>query len=205
MDRERQAFRDSDAANQDPPESLMRAARPADDGDNGRDITGCDAAGWCASRERRCAHHLRIEHSLGSQLAAAIRSLQQAAAEGGNPPLLIAIDQEEADVERLPGPPSLSPSQMVQTGKVSVSNQQGIATGRYLRGFRIKLRHRAVHRRAHFGGLVLYRRTNVLVQRRRGHQNQDRVRARTAVAGRRSGCGPVPRPWFGDSRHRRAA
>jgi beta-N-acetylhexosaminidase len=72
-----------------------------------------------------------------SQLRSAIGSLQQAAKEGGNPPLLIAIDQEGGGVKRLPGPPSLSPSQMVDTGKVSVATQQGIATGRYLRGFGI--------------------------------------------------------------------
>jgi beta-N-acetylhexosaminidase len=72
-----------------------------------------------------------------SQLTAAISSLQHAAKEGGNPPLLIAIDQEGGGVKRLPGPPSLSPSQMVDTGKVSVARQQGAATGRYLRGFGI--------------------------------------------------------------------
>jgi beta-N-acetylhexosaminidase len=73
----------------------------------------------------------------GGQLTATIQSLQRAAKEGGNPPLLIAIDQEGGGVKRLPGPPSLSPSQMVGTGKVSVATQQGIATGRYLRGFGI--------------------------------------------------------------------
>jgi beta-N-acetylhexosaminidase len=73
----------------------------------------------------------------GIQLTSAIRSLQQAAKEGGNPPLLIAIDQEGGGVKRLPGPPTLSPSQMVETGRVSVARQQGIATGQYLRGFGI--------------------------------------------------------------------
>jgi beta-N-acetylhexosaminidase len=75
----------------------------------------------------------------GSQLTATIRALQRAAEEGGNPPLLIAIDQEGGGVKRLPGPPSLSPSQMVETGSVSVARAQGIATGRYLRGFGINL------------------------------------------------------------------
>jgi beta-N-acetylhexosaminidase len=51
--------------------------------------------------------------------------------------LLIAIDQEGGGVKRLPGPPTLSPAQMVDTGEVSVARQQGIATGRYLRGFGI--------------------------------------------------------------------
>ncbi len=74
-----------------------------------------------------------------SQFTSAIRSLQGAAREGGNPPLLIAIDQEGGGVKRLPGPPTLSPSQMVETGKVSVARRQGIATGKYLRGFGINL------------------------------------------------------------------
>ncbi len=73
------------------------------------------------------------------QLTAAIGSLQQAARQGGNPPLLIAIDQEGGGVKRLPGPPTLSPSQMVGARKVSVATAQGIATGRYLRGFGINL------------------------------------------------------------------
>jgi beta-N-acetylhexosaminidase len=51
--------------------------------------------------------------------------------------LLIAIDQDGGGVKRLPGPPTLSPAQMVDTGDVSVARQQGIATGRYLRGFGI--------------------------------------------------------------------
>jgi beta-N-acetylhexosaminidase len=72
-----------------------------------------------------------------AQLTSTIRSLQHAAKEGSNPPLLIAIDQEGGGVKRLPGPPTLSPSQMVDTGKVSVARQQGIATGKYLRGFGI--------------------------------------------------------------------
>jgi beta-N-acetylhexosaminidase len=73
----------------------------------------------------------------GRQLSWAIRALAHAAKRGGNPPLLIAIDQEGGGVKRLPGPPTLSPSQMVNTGKVSVARQQGIATGKYLRGFGI--------------------------------------------------------------------
>jgi beta-N-acetylhexosaminidase len=72
-----------------------------------------------------------------AQLTSTIRSLQLAAKEGSNPPLLIAIDQEGGGVRRLPGPPTLSPSQMVDTGRVSVARQQGIATGKYLRGFGI--------------------------------------------------------------------
>ena len=71
------------------------------------------------------------------QLTAVISALQQAARAGGNPPLLIAIDQEGGGVVRLPGPPTLAPSQMVRTHRVSVARQQGIATGAFLRGFGI--------------------------------------------------------------------
>lgn len=73
------------------------------------------------------------------QLRSLTGALQQAAREGGNPPLLIAIDQEGGGVKRLPGPPTISPSRMVATGKVSVARQQGIATGKYLRGVGINL------------------------------------------------------------------
>jgi beta-N-acetylhexosaminidase len=41
----------------------------------------------------------------GAGLAHALASLQQAASAGGNPPLLISVDQEGGTVKRLPGPP----------------------------------------------------------------------------------------------------
>jgi beta-N-acetylhexosaminidase len=44
--------------------------------------------------------------------AALIAQLQAAAHQGGNPRLLIAIDQEGGIVKRLPGPPTLAPPQM---------------------------------------------------------------------------------------------
>jgi beta-N-acetylhexosaminidase len=68
-----------------------------------------------------------------TQLASLISSLQDAAHAGGEPPLLIAVDQEGGQVKRLPaGPPTLSPPQMAATGNVSVASSQGRATGRYL-------------------------------------------------------------------------
>jgi beta-N-acetylhexosaminidase len=76
--------------------------------------------------------------SLG-QLRSLTRTLQSAAQRGGNPPLLIAIDQEGGGVKRLPGPPTLSPAQMAGTGRVTVARQQGIATGKYLKGLGITL------------------------------------------------------------------
>ncbi|MGI8902858.1 MAG: glycoside hydrolase family 3 N-terminal domain-containing protein [Solirubrobacteraceae bacterium] len=76
----------------------------------------------------------------GRQLTAMTRALQYAARRGGNPPLLIAVDQEGGEVKRLAGgPPSLSPPQITATGSVAVSAREGAATGRYLRGLGINL------------------------------------------------------------------
>src|SRR5512135_1273527 len=63
-----------------------------------------------------------------------VRQLQAAARAGGQPPLLIAIDQEGGDVKRLPGPPTESPAQMRSAADALA---QGRSTGRYLRGLGI--------------------------------------------------------------------
>jgi len=69
-----------------------------------------------------------------AQLGTLISSLRGAARAGGNPPLLIAVDQEGGQVKRLPaGPPSLSPPQIAARGSTAVAREQGKATGRYLR------------------------------------------------------------------------
>jgi beta-N-acetylhexosaminidase len=68
------------------------------------------------------------------QLIALIRSLQRAAQDGGNPPLLIATDQEGGQVKRLPnGPPHLSPPEIARKGSTTVAAHEGSATGRYLK------------------------------------------------------------------------
>jgi beta-N-acetylhexosaminidase len=68
------------------------------------------------------------------QITALTGSLQRAARAGGNPPLLIAIDQEGGQVKRFPyGPPFLSPPQMAQRGSVSEAYRQGAMTGSYLK------------------------------------------------------------------------
>lgn len=68
------------------------------------------------------------------QVTALTRALQRAARAGGNPPVLIAIDQEGGQVKRFPdGPPFLSPPQMAQRGSVSEARRQGAMTGSYLR------------------------------------------------------------------------
>jgi beta-N-acetylhexosaminidase len=61
-----------------------------------------------------------------------IRKLQRAAAEGGQPRLLIVIDQEGGSVKRLPGPPTVAPRQMATAG---IAKAQGRETARNLRGY----------------------------------------------------------------------
>jgi beta-N-acetylhexosaminidase len=69
-----------------------------------------------------------------SQLSTLTGALQRAARAGGNPPLLIATDQEGGQVKRLAsGPPTLSPPQIARTGSSRVAFDQGVATGRYMK------------------------------------------------------------------------
>ena len=75
-----------------------------------------------------------------SQLTRLTASLQHAARQGGNPPLLIAVDQEGGQVKRLPdGPPRLSPPAMAATGDVGVATGEGRATGAFLRALGINM------------------------------------------------------------------
>jgi beta-N-acetylhexosaminidase len=71
-----------------------------------------------------------------SQLESTIAQLQAAAKAGGNPPLLIATDQEGGEVKRLPGPPELAPASM---GTAATARAQGSAAGAYLRRLGIDL------------------------------------------------------------------
>ncbi|MGI8920693.1 MAG: glycoside hydrolase family 3 N-terminal domain-containing protein [Solirubrobacteraceae bacterium] len=65
-------------------------------------------------------------------LRAVVSRLQAAARAGGNPPLLIATDQEGGRVKRLPwAPPALTPLQMSAAG-AAVSREQGRRTGTVL-------------------------------------------------------------------------
>jgi len=63
-------------------------------------------------------------------------TLQRAAHLGGQPPLLIAIDQEGGFVKRLPGAPSLAPPQM---RSATIAEAQGSATARSLRQVGVNL------------------------------------------------------------------
>jgi beta-N-acetylhexosaminidase len=73
-----------------------------------------------------------------AQLRSLTGSLQRAARAGGNPPLLIATDQEGGQVKRLRnGPPDLSPPQITASGSTSLAFSEGRSTGRYLKGLGI--------------------------------------------------------------------
>jgi beta-N-acetylhexosaminidase len=63
-------------------------------------------------------------------LVALTTKLRQAAAAGGQPPLLIATDQEGGTVKRIPwAPPTLSPPEMGRIGLASTAHHQGVTTG----------------------------------------------------------------------------
>jgi len=69
-----------------------------------------------------------------AQLEQLIAALQGAAKAGGNPPLLIAVDQEGGTVKRLPdGPPDLSAAAMGTDGSAAKARSEGAATGAYLK------------------------------------------------------------------------
>jgi len=75
-----------------------------------------------------------INFDNASQLRSTTRRLQQAAAAGGRPKLLVAVDQEGGPVETVPwAPPTLSPSQMGADGSTGTARAQGQLTGRALR------------------------------------------------------------------------
>ena len=70
----------------------------------------------------------------GDRLADEIKRVQAAAANGGLPRLLVAIDQEGGIVERLPAlPPQLSPFTIAQNDDRQAASLEGEATGFQLR------------------------------------------------------------------------
>ena len=92
------------------------------------------------------------------QTVALVRALQRAARQGGNPPLLIAVDQEGGEVKRLPGgPPDLSPPQMVATHSVATATREGRATGAYLKRWGINMDLAPVADVPTFGGAFIAR------------------------------------------------
>jgi beta-N-acetylhexosaminidase len=77
----------------------------------------------------------RYNFSSAAQLQAITAKLQQAAAAGGRPELLIAVDQEGGAVKTVSGiPPTLSPPEMGALGSTDTARRQGRMTGHALRG-----------------------------------------------------------------------
>jgi beta-N-acetylhexosaminidase len=75
-----------------------------------------------------------------AQLVALTGALQQAAADGGRPPLLIATDQEGGSINRVTwAPPTMSAPQMGATGSASTALAQGAAAGSALRSLGINV------------------------------------------------------------------
>lgn len=73
-----------------------------------------------------------------SALVTLTGKLRAAAAAGGQPPILIAVDQEGGPVKRIPwAPPTLSPPEMGRLASTTVARQQGADTGAALRSLGI--------------------------------------------------------------------
>jgi beta-N-acetylhexosaminidase len=76
----------------------------------------------------------RSNFASAARLRAVTRSLRRAAAAGGQPRLLIAVDQEGGSVRTVPWiPPTLSPPQMGARGSSQTARRQGRRTGAALR------------------------------------------------------------------------
>ncbi len=75
-----------------------------------------------------------------AQLRAITRRLQQAAASGGRPKLLIGVDQEGGPVKTIPWiAPTISPSRMGELGSTETARRQGRLTGSALRGLGVNV------------------------------------------------------------------
>jgi beta-N-acetylhexosaminidase len=59
--------------------------------------------------------------------------LQKAATRGGQPPVLVMIDQEGGYVKRLPGPPDIGPNDMEAAGGEDAALTEGRKTGEFLK------------------------------------------------------------------------
>jgi beta-N-acetylhexosaminidase len=75
----------------------------------------------------------------GNNLKSQVAKLQQAASDGGNPPLMIAIDQEGGPVKRLKGPPTVAPKALGESGDTDTAKQQGQQTAEFLSGFGVNV------------------------------------------------------------------
>jgi beta-N-acetylhexosaminidase len=74
------------------------------------------------------------------KLKADVAQLQSAAKAGGNPALLVMVDQEGGSVKRLKdGPPTVSPADLGKSGDEGQAKDQGQQTGAYLRGLGVNV------------------------------------------------------------------
>jgi beta-N-acetylhexosaminidase len=97
-------------------------------------MNGTSPSASLLSRARRGAIGGVIIHRWNFVSAANLRAittrLQQAAAAGGQPKLLIAVDQEGGPVKTVPWiPPTISPRRMGELGSSDVARRQGRRTG----------------------------------------------------------------------------
>jgi beta-N-acetylhexosaminidase len=75
-----------------------------------------------------------------SALIALTSQLRAAAAGGGQPRLLIAVDQEGGSIKRIPwAPPTLSPPQMGAIGSSTTAHSQGAMAGAALKGLGVNV------------------------------------------------------------------
>jgi beta-N-acetylhexosaminidase len=75
-----------------------------------------------------------------SALVALTSQLHRAAADAGQPRLLIAVDQEGGAIQRIPwAPPTLSPPRMGSIGSTATARSQGLSTGRALKALGIDM------------------------------------------------------------------
>ena len=81
---------------------------------------------------------ITAQDPLESEVERNIARLQKAARVGGNPPLLIMVDQEGGFVKRLPGPPDLGPDE-ISDGGPDAAQEEGTKTGEYLSGLGINV------------------------------------------------------------------
>ena len=107
-------------------------------------MNGTSPSASLLARARRGQIGGVIIHSSNFTSAASLRSttsrLQQAAASGGQPPLLIGVDQEGGPVKTVSWiPPALSPRQLGALHSGTKAERQGAATGRALRSLGVNL------------------------------------------------------------------
>ena len=139
--------------------------------------------------------------SAPAQVAQAVTTLQQAAARGGNPRLLIAVDQEGGDVRRLPwAPPDASAAELGADPASAFA--QGELTGRALRRVGINLDLAPVLD-VPAGARELPRLTRVRAHERRGQPRGLRVRRRRPPRRRADRGQALPGARRRDGQHRR--